>query len=67
MKKALWLFLCFVAITIMASSCNHNKIACPTYADSFPETNKKKSKKPEAPQALPKGGKPKLSIMPPGH
>jgi len=42
-------------------SCNNNKIACPTYADSFPD--KKKKKKPE-PQ-IPKATKPKSGLLPP--
>jgi len=65
MQRILWVFMISVTFVILTSSCNHNKIACPTYADSFPEA--KKSKKPDAPQALPKGSKPRLSIMPPGH
>jgi hypothetical protein len=44
---------------VVAPSCNHNKIACPTYADSFPEA--KKSKKPEAPSAQPKASKSSVS------
>ena len=63
--KTLGLFLFCMAVLMIAPSCNHNKIACPTYADSIPQT--KKSKKPEAPAALPKASKPRLSIMPPGH
>ena len=53
MIKALWLFLFSLVIVTLAPSCNSNKIACPTYAESFPESTKKKSKKPEAPKALP--------------
>ncbi len=34
----------FSALTILSCgimSCNHNKIACPTYKESFPESKKK--------------------------
>jgi hypothetical protein len=54
MQKALWLFMFSAIVLMLAPSCNSNKIACPTYAESFPESTKKKSKKPEAPKALPK-------------
>lgn len=67
MIKALWLFLFSIAIVTLAPSCNHNKIACPTYAESFPESSKKKSTKPEAPPALPKASKTNVShSMKPG-
>ncbi len=52
-------------LTIGTPSCNNNKIACPTYADSFPEKQSKKKKKPE-PQ-IPKATKPKSGVMPPGY
>jgi hypothetical protein len=45
-----------------ASSCNHNKIACPTYADSFPEAKKKTTKPGEQKPELPKATKSTLSI-----
>jgi hypothetical protein len=37
-------------------ACNHNKIACPTYKDSFPEANssKKKAKPGDDKPQLPK-------------
>jgi hypothetical protein len=59
MRKALQLLILSSAILIIAPSCNHNKIACPTYADSFPEA--KKSKKPDDPQAMPKASKSNVS------
>jgi len=45
-------------------SCNHNKIACPTYADSFPE--KKGKKKKNEPQVQ-KASKPIGNMLPPGY
>lgn len=53
----------FVVILLMvaAPSCNSNKIACPTYADSFPEKKAKKQTKPQ----IPKVTKPKSGILPP--
>jgi hypothetical protein len=59
-----YLLFMFAALMLaLTPSCNHNKIACPTYADSFPE---QKAKKKEGPPALPKASKPRLSIMPGG-
>jgi hypothetical protein len=59
------LFVSFFAASLMLAvtpSCNSNKIACPTYADSFPD-QKKKKKKPE-PQ-MPKVRKPTSGLLPP--
>lgn len=58
-----FLILIFV-VSLMAitPSCNSNKIACPTYADSFPEKKAKKGK--QEPQ-IPKASKPKSGILPP--
>lgn len=61
MQKTVWVFMFLLALLIIAPSCNSNKIACPTYADSFPEKQKKKSDKPEAPKALPKASKSNVS------
>jgi hypothetical protein len=60
MQKPLWLFMFLVTIMLIAPSCNHNKIACPAYADSAPE-KKSDGKKPEAPKALPKKSKSTVS------
>ena len=55
------LALLFTAgILSIIPSCNSNKIACPTYADSFPE---KKAKKRTEPQ-VPKASKAKSTVMP---
>ena len=69
MQKTIGLFMMLSALLIVVPSCNHNKIACPTYADSFPDAKKaKKSDKPEAPKALPKATKSNVShSMGPGH
>lgn len=49
-------------LTVAVPSCNSNKIACPTYADSFPD-QKKKKKKPEP--EIPKATKAKSGLLPP--
>jgi len=59
MQRTVWAFMFSAAILMVAPSCNHNKIACPTYADSFPDA--KKAKKPDGPQPLPKASKSKIS------
>lgn len=41
-------------------SCNNNKIACPTYADSFPNQKKKKQTEPQ----IPKSSKVKSGVLP---
>jgi hypothetical protein len=68
-RKFVFAVLILLVIHV-APSCNHNKIACPTYADSFPDAKKKKHKKgaagPTGPQ-LPPVTKSHLSIMPPGY
>lgn len=53
----------FFAAGILATipSCNSNKIACPTYADSFPEKKAKKQTKPQ----MPKATKAKSGLLPP--
>jgi len=61
MQKSVWVFIFMAAILTVAPSCNSNKIACPTYAESFPEKQKKKSDKPEAPKAPPKQSKSHVS------
>lgn len=61
LRKLSAMFLIIMAIITMLS-CNHNKIACPTYADSFPNKKKKKGD----PQ-IPKVRKPKYSVLPPGY
>jgi hypothetical protein len=63
MMNKFFLFFFTASVAFIAPSCNSNKIACPTYADSFPD-KKKKSKKPE-PQ-IPKASKAKSSVMPGG-
>ena len=56
----------FISATILFnfSSCKSNKIPCPTYADSQPESKKKKGKpEPE----IPKATKPKSGVLPPNY
>ena len=59
------LIVTLVLALMMAStpSCNSNKIACPTYKDSFPE--KKAHKQTSAPKQ--KISKPKSGVLPPGY
>ncbi len=54
----LFLSACLMLVT---PACNSNKIACPTYADSFPEKKAKKQTKPQ----IPKTTKPKSGLLPP--
>lgn len=42
MNKKLLYYSFFVCLGCAMLGCNNNKIACPTYASSFPESNKKK-------------------------
>lgn len=62
-KKYWWLFF-VLALLLAAPSCNSNKIACPTYADSFPE---KKAKKGKQQPNIPKATKPKSGVLPPNY
>lgn len=60
LRMILMLFLgSFVLATL--PSCNSNKIACPTYADSFPN---KKAKKGKQEPSIPKASKAKSTVMP---
>jgi hypothetical protein len=59
MQKTIWVFMFLAGSLVLAPGCNHNKIACPTYADSFPDA--KKPAKPDAPKALPKASKSNVS------
>lgn len=63
MLKKLPAMLLIILAIITMPSCNHNKIACPTYADSFPNKKKKKNGDPQ----IPKVHKPKYSVLPPGY
>lgn len=57
------LIILFATLMIVAvPSCNTNKIACPTYADSFPD---KKGKKGAQKPQIPKASKPKSGLLPP--
>jgi hypothetical protein len=55
------MFFFAASVITIIPSCNSNKIACPTYADSFPE---KKAKKQDKPQ-IPKATKAKSGLLPP--
>ncbi len=65
MMKKITIVLAAGLLAIGTPSCNSNKIACPTYADSFPEKQGKKKKKPEPP--MPKPSKVKSGVLPPGY
>jgi len=63
--RYLFLSLAIVfGVMLCMPSCQSNKIACPTYKDSFPDSKKKK-KKPE-PQ-MPQSSKSKSGVLPPGY
>lgn len=62
--KQLAIILLLASMLLTSQSCNHNKIACPTYADSMPQKkSKKKSNKPD----IPKPTKPKSGVLPKGY
>ncbi|HLP52070.1 MAG TPA: hypothetical protein VK154_14375 [Chitinophagales bacterium] len=62
MFRKVSLLLLSALVLSLAPSCNSNKIACPTYADSQPQKKGKKGK--QEPQ-IPKASKPKSGILPP--
>jgi hypothetical protein len=65
--KKLFVFIFSIWAVTVTTSCNSGKIACPTYADSFPEKSGKKSgNKKDEPQ-LPKAGKSISGVLPPGY
>ncbi len=64
MFRKFLMLLFAVAIVACSPSCNSNKIACPTYADSFPE---KKAKKGKQKPTIAKSGKAKSGVLPPGY
>lgn len=66
-KYLLVIFLSVAAISLMPS-CNTNKIACPTYKDSFGDQSSSKKTKPgkQEPQ-MPKATKPISGVLPPGY
>lgn len=68
MYRNLFLLLAMIGFAWGISSCNHNKIACPTYAESFPEGKKKRADPKQAglPNMGPGGGhrKKAKSVMP---
>ena len=61
MLRTLQIILIAFSITFIAPSCNSNKIACPTYADSFPDKKVKKQTKPN----IEKPRKTKSGLLPP--
>ncbi|MES2620612.1 MAG: hypothetical protein V4615_07160 [Bacteroidota bacterium] len=61
LRMILILLLGFFLLATLPS-CNSNKIACPTYADSFPDKKAKKGK--QEPQ-IPKSTKAKSGLLPP--
>ena len=42
-KFILSVIIISMSLTTLTTGCNHNKIACPTYKDSFPDAKKKKA------------------------
>ena len=66
-KTFLYLLL-FVYSVAFVTSCSHRKIACPTYAGSFPEKKAKKAKKPNDGAPSLKVTKHKIgNVTPPGY
>jgi hypothetical protein len=58
----IFLFLT-ISFTALISGCNNNKIACPTYAESFPEKKKKTRPGTQKP-VVEKISKPRSGVMP---
>lgn len=61
MLRIILLLFLVAGILVVTPSCNSNKIACPTYADSFPD--KKVKKQTKAPTQSYR--KPKSGLLPP--
>ncbi|MBS1624611.1 MAG: hypothetical protein JST83_11360 [Bacteroidetes bacterium] len=57
------MLIIFASFLIHAAGCNHNKIPCPTYADSAPE-KKKKSKPGSQQPEMPRATKAKSGVLP---
>jgi hypothetical protein len=64
--KLYWLIMSLLVVSIVLPACNRNKIACPTYANSFPEKKSKTKPGAQKPQ-IPKSSKAKSGVLPPGH
>ncbi len=63
-----FLFSALLMGLLAISSCsNSNKIACPTYADSFPDAKKKTTKPGEQKPQMPPTTKAKSGVLPPGY
>ena len=45
MKKNIFSVMVILMLASMLTNCNSNKTVCPSYADSFPESKKKKPSK----------------------
>lgn len=63
--KLYWLIISLLVMSIVLPACNSNKIACPTYANSFPEKKSKTKPGDQKPQ-MPKSTKAKSGVLPPG-
>lgn len=64
--KLYWLIMSLLVMSIVLPACNSNKIACPTYANSFPEKKSKTKPGAQKPQ-MPKSTKAKSGVLPPGR
>ena len=63
MIKRYILNILLLSIIMSAMSCNNNKIACPTYADSFPDAKKKGKPGSQKPD-IPKATRPMSGVLP---
>lgn len=66
MVRSFLIVLASATLLMAAPACNHNKIPCPTYADSFPDKKGKKTKPGAQKPEMPKATKAKSSVMPGG-
>lgn len=60
MSTLVRLILISFVLSVVIPACNSNKIACPTYKDSFPEKKAKAQTKPD----IPKPTKTKSGLLP---
>ena len=63
MIKRFFLYTVLVCFIMATMSCNNNKIACPTYADSFPDAKHKGKPGSQKPD-IPKASKARSGVLP---
>jgi hypothetical protein len=66
MKAYQIIYLLTASLLLGVTACNHNKIPCPTYADSAPQHHKKVKPGSQKP-GMPPPTKTKSGVLPPGY